>query len=123
MKTRTINRILEGTFLFAIILMIYILSIFSAKGQMTRALTSTPAILSYTNEESFNNERMMNIDKYLLPTSIIQGEIKSKELKFNESLDRRKNEVSQTKISIPKADLRNRRVKKYQAPSFVIPLN
>ncbi|WP_421764960.1 hypothetical protein [Ekhidna sp.] len=124
MKTRTINRILEATFLFAIILLIYVMSIFTAKGQMTRELSAPhEIILSYANEESFNTERIMSMDKYLLPASIRQGSIKSKELKFNSFAKRDKNEVPQSKILMPKNDLRRRRIQKYQAPSFLIPFN
>ncbi len=63
MKTRTISRILEGIFLFTLILMIYIMSIFNAKGQMMMDFdTPTELMLSYSNEESFIQERMMNMN-------------------------------------------------------------
>ena len=121
MKTRTISRILEGIFLFTLILLIYILSIFSAKGQMSRELVApSELMLSYTNEESFLQERIKNL-------SFEWFELESNESKqvgnspYIPDYLKEKNESIKHQILLPKTDMRRRRIKEYQAPLLVIP--
>jgi hypothetical protein len=118
MKTKTIYRLLEATFLFILILMIYIMSIFSAQGQMAKEIESPLELqLSYSDEHSFIQERMMGISysqirepKALYPTSISKA-INTEDIK-------------DTRFQLPKNINRVRRNQnKHQAPSILIPFN
>ncbi|MEO9484299.1 MAG: hypothetical protein ABJG47_12660 [Ekhidna sp.] len=125
MKTRTMSRIIEGIFLFALIIMIYAMSIFSASGQMLKKF-STPQdlMLSYVSEQSFDQERIRTVDIQMTNSNLLFERIRTNTETLhipNYLINEAKS--SETKISFPKPDLRRKRMKQFQAPSFIIPLN
>ncbi|WP_436515832.1 hypothetical protein [Ekhidna sp. To15] len=124
MKTRTLSRILEGIFLFTLILMIYIMSIFSAKGQMVKELaTPSEFMLSYANEESFTQERMMNMNFQFFNSPLSRKQGEQNESPYLPEYSIVEKESIKSTFKLPKMDLRRRRAKEHQAPSFVIPFN
>lgn len=125
MKTKKLYRVLEGAFLVTLIAMIYILSIFSAKGQMSGdVLVAQDMSSTYLNESSFAQERIMKKSFRLLQKSSEFERIKQTG-KSNASLDYPITEEAerQTILPLPQLDLRRRRSNEYLAPTIMIPLN
>ena len=126
MRTRTVYRILEGIFLFILILMIYVMSIFSAKGQMAREL-SVPFELtnSYANELSFVEERIMKRSSEIARTTADFH--KTKGLQNSQYVPNYlRNDIDESVINdirFPKTDMRRRKMDELQAPYLTIPIN
>lgn len=103
--------------------MMYAMSIFSAKGQMTKELTTpNELILFYASEEAKSNifkEHSVEDDSYLFTPYYNKNE----SFQFLPDYLNTENEVRPTEINIPKSDMRRRRMKPLQAPSIVIPFN
>lgn len=110
MKTRKLHRILEATFLMGMIIMIYVLSIFSAKGQAPLSATSDDLIISYLNEGSFIDERIIRLSEKEKASTMTRMAIKS---------DSVRNEINM----MPVIKRKRRRFNKFLAPSIAFPIN
>lgn len=125
MKTKRVYRFLEGVFLVTLIAMIYILSIFSAKAQMSGDLLVAQDMSSiYLNESSFTQERIMKKSFRLMQTSSEFERIKQTEKTKSNLVYPIVEETERQKIlPLPQLDLRRRRSNEYLAPAIMIPFN
>ncbi len=118
MKTRTLHRILEGTFLFSIIVLIYALSIFSAKGQMSVDYAHSYGNLGYLDEGDFRREKIFFKSTFTLPQ--IKPRSEKPSLKEWSNEDR----LNQPQLKLQHNTIRKRRRSKFnplQAPNVIIP--
>ena len=124
MKTKKIYRILEGAFLFTLILMIYILSIFSAQGQMTKELAAPHELILFDSQErnGEQNRITQNIQS-LNSKHTFNRTIENDEFQYIPNYLSPVSDSNQIKITLPKSDLRRRKMEEYQAPLFRIPIN
>ncbi len=123
MKKRTISRILEGIFLFTLILMMYALSIFSAEGQMTKELTTPDELILFYEIEELKSSSFKNqvIDEVATP--FFHNFNQNEGHPFIPDYLQNDGEIKLRKIRLPKPDMRRRKMNALQAPSFVIPIN
>lgn len=99
------------------------MSIFSAKGQMMREFSApSDFILSYSNEESFIQERVIKMNTQFFDSPWNRASKRNESLYLPE-YQIVENESIKSTFKLPKTDLRRRRMKEYQAPSLTIPFN
>lgn len=101
------------------------MSIFSAKGQMARELSVPVELtLSYSNEQSFIEERVMMKNHKMIQSLIIFEENRNTlSGEFIPDYLSTASPSDSMKISFPKIDVRRRKLSPYQAPSLIIPIN
>lgn len=123
MARNKVNRNLEGSFLFILILMIYTLTIIPVNGQMIRELSFPEELnLVYTDDQSKTEEqifvgnlRMMkathqfNLSKKNYMKEAIKGFIDKQD------------SAKQTQFTLPDLDLRRRKIGEFNAPSILLP--
>ena len=117
MKTKTIRKIVEGSFLFTLIVLMFMLSIFSAKGQMSIAATQELGLTSLSFKDTFYVSTNP-LEKLLIPKNEY---IDLKSLVFVEKNSR----VDFSKLEFPNLDLRKRRRSRnnpWHAPKLIIPI-
>ncbi|MEO9869425.1 hypothetical protein [Ekhidna sp.] len=125
MKTRSIYRILEGAFLFVIIIMIYILSIVSAKGQMAKEFPSIYELTQFHNMERIEVSESNSGETFEANSSTRNAFPVSplEVFQIDESDQFRDTLIQEKTVQFPKNTLLKRRNKsEHQAPMIVIPL-
>ena len=123
MKKRNVSRILEGAFLFTLVLMFYLMSFFTAEGQMKRELVEpSDLLISFSNEESFMHHRIMQMNLTDNDPTTANNHAKPFDL-FAPIKIKEKTEISEHQFFMLKHDQRRRRNREFLPPLLIIPLD